>query len=552
MKFVNDIVDRLWRGGGPDESQQAAMQLDRFDEQWYLSQNFDVANAVRSGAFVSGRDHFIRFGFHEGRRGFPLPSPASAAMPAATTSAALPAAPAIVASPTTPTDDQNMRVDEFDEGWYLSRYADIAQAVAGGTFASGRDHYIRFGYSEGRNGCADQADDNNDWYQDDDIRKNIDLVAKATSEADADMGPGSPRTAAVRTCFIHAGGHKTGSSALQLFLARNRNELYARGYFVPRTGMWHSSLHRAFVHGLSGEGSKDDQVVVKKVEEELQTYDSDHVIISAEALETMLDRVKGFSNVLDFFVSRGFDIKFLYYVRNTPQLLNSRYSQVIKTYRIDTSFGKFVAHSLRGGSISPSLGSILRTMKENKVDYIFRPYDESVRRRGIVTDFLDCIGLKDFVANEDTARTNESAGPITVEAARRSIQMFFGTARKIDHRLASACGRMLRRSVKRAEVVEPAYCGLTTESAARIEALARPENDAFAKEVWGKTWAETFKEDVGRTYVSNDLRYDDSNLEQLEQLYTVLEILIPKIKRIMGEARFRKNEDSAAAPSPAP
>ena len=48
----------------------------------------------------------------------------------------------------------------FDEAFYLAKYPDIADAVAGGHFPSGRHHYENFGFAEGRDPCRiDKA-----WY----------------------------------------------------------------------------------------------------------------------------------------------------------------------------------------------------------------------------------------------------------------------------------------------------------------------------------------------------------------------------------------------------
>jgi hypothetical protein len=41
---------------------------ENFDEQAYLASNPDVAAAVRGGRLASGRKHFDRFGYKEGRR----------------------------------------------------------------------------------------------------------------------------------------------------------------------------------------------------------------------------------------------------------------------------------------------------------------------------------------------------------------------------------------------------------------------------------------------------------------------------------------------------
>ncbi len=47
-------------------------------------------------------------------------------------------------------------VTGFDEAWYVATFADVAAAVADGTFASGLSHYMQYGWAEDRPFC-DQA-----------------------------------------------------------------------------------------------------------------------------------------------------------------------------------------------------------------------------------------------------------------------------------------------------------------------------------------------------------------------------------------------------------
>ncbi|MGK7904038.1 MAG: DUF4347 domain-containing protein [Hormoscilla sp.] len=89
-----------------------------FDESFYLAQYPDVGNAVLGGIFSTGLAHYIQFGQFEGR----LPSP-----------------------------NLSLNLD-FDEALYLAQNPDVASAVAAGDFASGREHYLLFGLSEGRSG----------------------------------------------------------------------------------------------------------------------------------------------------------------------------------------------------------------------------------------------------------------------------------------------------------------------------------------------------------------------------------------------------------------
>ena len=81
-----------------------------FDENLYLIENPGVANAVANGFFDSGFEHWLEFGFLEGR------SPQLA----------------------------------FDEQFYLATYPGVASAVANGVFINGLEHYVKFGEAEGR------------------------------------------------------------------------------------------------------------------------------------------------------------------------------------------------------------------------------------------------------------------------------------------------------------------------------------------------------------------------------------------------------------------
>lgn len=66
-------------------------------ERWYLSQYPDVKAGIRLGRVQSAVDHFIKFGYREGR---------------------VPSKP------------------DVDEAWYLATYPDVAEAVRNGSVKS--------------------------------------------------------------------------------------------------------------------------------------------------------------------------------------------------------------------------------------------------------------------------------------------------------------------------------------------------------------------------------------------------------------------------------
>jgi hypothetical protein len=55
-----------------------------------------------------------------------------------------------------------LRGTTFDETWYLSKYPDVAEAVAARMFRSGKHHFIEVGYFEGRRPSEFQVDES--WY----------------------------------------------------------------------------------------------------------------------------------------------------------------------------------------------------------------------------------------------------------------------------------------------------------------------------------------------------------------------------------------------------
>ncbi len=81
------------------------------DEDWYLAEYADVAQAIRDGGFKSARHHFIEDGYFEGRRPYPF---------------------------------------RVNEQWYLRTYPDVADSIKAGRVSSPQQHFQDHGYSEGR------------------------------------------------------------------------------------------------------------------------------------------------------------------------------------------------------------------------------------------------------------------------------------------------------------------------------------------------------------------------------------------------------------------
>ena len=81
------------------------------NEEWYLTEYQDIAQAIREGKVGSARQHFIDDGYFRGTATLP---------------------------------------DAVDERWYLEQYPDVAESVRKGVVGSGEQHFVEDGYREGR------------------------------------------------------------------------------------------------------------------------------------------------------------------------------------------------------------------------------------------------------------------------------------------------------------------------------------------------------------------------------------------------------------------
>ncbi|WP_439493689.1 hypothetical protein [Bosea sp. (in: a-proteobacteria)] len=94
-----------------------------FDENWYINQYPDVAALIQKGDLFSGKDHYCRTGYWEGRIPFEI---------------------------------------VVDEPWYCVACPDVARAIKDGLVTSASAHYHGNGYFEGRQPSLVPIDEN--WY----------------------------------------------------------------------------------------------------------------------------------------------------------------------------------------------------------------------------------------------------------------------------------------------------------------------------------------------------------------------------------------------------
>lgn len=205
------------------------------------------------------------------------------------------------------------------------------------------------------------------------------------------------KDAPTKRVVIHTGPGKTGSSAIQAWLARNHKFLAGKGVLYPvhpvaKTQISSGNLKVILTQNQGEEALKPgndwfvDVEKVKALLEEFYASDAKVLLLSSE-----------------FFFHRIVDIEkaipeaeFIAYIRNPVELLESNYNQGVKRHG---NIKKFSAPKSLDKYFWQYLTNVFKRVKANKI--FLRPYDERLMVGGnIVTDVLAVIGLEVDVENK--------------------------------------------------------------------------------------------------------------------------------------------------------
>ena len=302
-----------------------------------------------------------------------------------------------------------------------------------------------------------------------------------------------------RTCYIHVGPHKTGTTSIQWFLQENGAELLAQGYFVPESETKRGA-HHALAEGLAGLdlGEHREPLVAKSIAAIAETP-ARAIIISSEALEGLFrnrQNTKGFFNRIQ---ELNLEPKLILFPRNQPQWINSSYASSVKSFRRSDSFEAAAFGFAQ--SLDARFSRWIHLAEIHGAELIVRPFNKETLSRGVIPEFLDCIGITSSQFRDRAVRRNEAVGPFTVSVARQVLRSI---GKDLTWLQARKCKVKLAAYVRENKYTDAGYCGLSDRLARHIEDELRPDNDVFAKALWGKSWGEVFATDVGEQFEPND------------------------------------------------
>lgn len=235
--------------------------------------------------------------------------------------------------------------------------------------------------------------------------------------------------------ILHIGTWKTGSSAIQLFLARNAALLQRQGVFLPsivQRELGHTLLFRA----LKSDGPDREQLLA-----ELRAIGRDNpdarVIVSSEHFWPLAtEEIAALAAALHSVTA---DIRVLVYLRPQDEMWASIYAQQTKSFRVRPDApvwgtGDFVAHPILEWALYYNKCLSMFEDSFGRDAIIPRLYRrEAFPVQDIIFDFLDFAGIdRDPDFDRYEGDTNPSFGWKSVAMSLWFVDVAYGAMRRAN------------------------------------------------------------------------------------------------------------------------
>ncbi len=298
-------------------------------------------------------------------------------------------------------------------------------------------------------------------------------------------GDGAPD----RTCFLHIGPHKTGTTSIQDALFDNAERLAEIGVYYPTISGDRAGRQRRNHTPLTRTSNfKADDLLASPFWEELSSKIANirgSIVISSEHFAETLRPEDVYERVVDFFESRGFKVVAVAYVRDQPGWLNSWYTQDQRNFKSRDSFSAFLDRAFELGLVDP-WGYLGRFIDDPRTDVRVVSFERAVKA-GLARSFLDAIGVDPAFEIAEPSASNPNLGVKGMYAAQEIMRRVNGRVRSMPN--YNQLYERFKKLMRGRDWEKTAYIGFTPEEEALIRDRYKASNDAFAQKFFGADWA---------------------------------------------------------------
>lgn len=213
----------------------------------------------------------------------------------------------------------------------------------------------------------------------------------------------------MKTIYLHIGVGKTGTSSIQSFLSRNRNNLLELGVLYPTSGLTYNGFKSHSHHGLAVFQSQnipqDSHKLYSELLAEIDSSTQDTVIISSEHFcyvrKSYLQELKA--------ILSNYNIKIIFYIRNQAKLIESTFLQWQKAgWDYSGSIENFYAKHRDSFNFLQLIQPWIEAFGAKNI--VTKVYDRRTIGEDLCLDFLKIFNLDNQIQS-DNPKANPSLLP---------------------------------------------------------------------------------------------------------------------------------------------
>ncbi len=296
----------------------------------------------------------------------------------------------------------------------------------------------------------------------------------------------------MRTCIVHIGTHKTGTTSLQLFTAQNRAALESAGLALVMTGRTANFPYLNYL--LASKLSDQASETHASLAQELQEKPVDASLITSEDLSLLYTQPDALGVLASAIRTAGYTPKILVYLRPQAPYAESMYVERVKQGEF-FPMSSFIQQILETGAYRPDSAPVNLEFRYTRLlapwveafgkeNIVVRPYEPARGTAFIFEDFLQTI-----------TRIAPSFGQAPLEFSvaqpRANESLSFGSlldttyARLLPTKPPQAAPRTLLRSQVPdfpAALLDQRYALVTREETLAFLASFGPDNAAIERE----------------------------------------------------------------------
>jgi hypothetical protein len=224
----------------------------------------------------------------------------------------------------------------------------------------------------------------------------------------------------MKTIHLHIGRGKTGTTAIQRWLAANRDAVLAHGFDYLLAGdNGKGSGHQQFAKSFITKPpvymlpAKDPEAAQRSVHDGISRSEAENIIISSENFP-----LADAASVAAFFrdLPEPFRVKIIFFARSQDELAESEYNQMVKLKNVTESFSEYADNILSGCHYDTELAPWERQFGHENI--LCRIHN--ARSKGAITGFLNCLSEELVpLASTHTDQSNPSVGSKALAAMRQ-------------------------------------------------------------------------------------------------------------------------------------